>query len=136
MVPMFRTVQTCRQGFFVGGLILTGIYAFVYKLWPIAIPMIAELTLMITLIILKVYFDNFGPNSVTREGNETQLASDSANKVEEGRAVLGGVYKYRLQEGVRAELSGNWLGSAWPLASMIEGHYVKNPRTLTFTGSL
>ena len=88
---MFRIVQTCRQGFFVGGLILIGIYGFAYKLWPIVIPMIGEITFMITLIILRVYFDNFGPNLITREGDETQLASECANEAEEGCVVLGGV---------------------------------------------
>lgn len=70
-----------------GGLILVGIYGVAYKLWPIVIPMIAEFAFMITLITLKVYFDNFGPNPVTRKDNETQVVSESANKVEEGLGV-------------------------------------------------
>lgn len=67
-----------------GGLFLTSIYGFAYKLWPIAIPLIADVACMITLIILKVYFDKFGPTLITQKDNETQHASDSEIKVKKG----------------------------------------------------
>ena len=95
---MIRIVRICRQGFFMGGLILEGIFAFAYNLWPVAIPMIAEVAFMITLIILKVYYDNFGPNSMTRKENEMQHASDSENKAEEGHVVVEGGVVEQLKE--------------------------------------
>ena len=70
-----------------GGLFLTGVYGFAYKLWPIAFPLIADVAFMVILIILKFYFDNFGPTSITRKENETQHASDSEKKAEKGSGV-------------------------------------------------
>ena len=81
-----------------GGLSLAGIYGVAYKLWPVVIPMIAEVVFMVTLIILKVYFDNFGPNSITRKQNERQHASDSENKAEEGYGVAEGGVGEELKE--------------------------------------
>ena len=81
-----------------GGLILVGIYGVAYKLWPIVIPMIADIAFMTTLIILKVYYDNYGPNSMTRKENERQHASDSENKGEEGHGVVEGGVGEELKE--------------------------------------
>ena len=95
---MIRIVRICRQGFFMGGLILTAIYGVAYKLWPIMIPMIAEVALMTILIILKFYFDNFGPKALTRKENETQHANDTPDKAENGCVDSGGCVGEDLKE--------------------------------------
>ena len=92
-------MRTCRQGIFLLGLLLVSIYEIKYKLWLLFIPSVIDTAFMIILLILKIYFDNYGPFAPTRIVKEVQLAIDVPDKVEKG-------FKRCSKEYVRADLSG------------------------------